>query len=77
MLGHRQSFDNREPRTLPHFGDQRFDARGRASNQRLHRTVGSVAHPAGDVQSHRRPAGELTIPHPLYVAFDQEATDEG
>ena len=77
MLGHRQSFDNREPRTSPHFGDQRFDARGRASNQRLDRAIGSVAHPAGDVSLSAARRSELTIPHPLYGAFDHEATDEG
>ena len=76
-LDHAQSLDDREPRASAHLGDQRIDARGRASNQRLDRAVGSVAHPAGDVQSQRRAAGELTIAYPLHDAFDQDAADEG
>ena len=77
VLDHAQSLDDREPRASAHLGDQRFDARRRASNQRLDRAVGSVAHPAGDVQSQRRAAGELTISHPLHGAFDHDAADEG
>ncbi len=72
-----EALDDREPRTLAHFCDERLDRAGRTSDERLDRAIGSVAHPACDAQSLRRAAGKLTIAYPLHGAFDQDAADEG
>jgi len=77
VFDHVQSVDDSEPRAAAHLGDQRFDARRRAPNQRLDRAIESVAHPACDAQSQRRAAGKLTIAYPLHGAFDHDAADEG
>src|SRR5271166_1169979 len=72
-----EALDHREPRTSVHFGDESLDRGGRTSDERLDRAVGSVAHPAGHVQSQRRAARELAIAHALHGAFDQDAANEG
>ena len=77
VLGHAQPVDDCEPRALAHLVDQGFDRCGRASNQRLDRAIGSIAHPARDVQSERRAAGELAIADPLHDALHHDVADEG
>ncbi len=75
-LSYDHALDGRESRPLAHLGDERFNSRVRADDQRLDRAVGPVPHPAGDAPVQRGAASELAIADALDHAVNQDPPDD-